>query len=350
MNEDERCYTFADVGLRGDRPFRVCTTHWDSVGQNVPAGDDPLAPAHGSRVLELYAQDLKGREPVPLHGHEFHEFVFVRQVRDNAHVTPSGRRMLRRGDVIILAPGARHGFDPMIGLQKTDLFLQPQWLSDELRLLWREGGLVQSLLATSLFELHVPAGLWHIHLPEEGIAACEAELDCIIGEARRSHPSLALFSGCFLKLLSIIDRCHDQSRDAALPVFDPRVWSIAARIEEAIERGDEPDPEQLAKETAVSRRTLDRLFRATTGASLGEYYRMRRIQHGARMLMDQHASIKEVAHRLNFADTAHFVRLFRDRMGETPGQYRRRQAAARANPPMPGLDLTDPTRRAASGD
>ncbi len=328
MSDPARHYTFADVGLRGDRPFRVCTTHWDALGQPVLPGDDPDAASGSSRVLEMFARDLDSRDAVPLHSHEFHEFVFVRQARDNKHVTPGGQVPLNRGDVIIIPPGSLHGLDPMVGLHKTDLFLQPQWLSDELRLLWREGGLVQALLSTSLFELDVHRGLWHIHLPEAEITACEAELDCITREARLPHPSLALFSGCFLKLLSIVDRCPHAHTEVSVPLFDQKVWAITASIENAIEQGEEPDTNRLAAQVAMSRRTLDRVFRSTTGSSVGEYYRMRRIQHAARMLMDHNTSIKEIAHRLNFSDTAHFVRVFRAKMGETPGHYRRRQVAS----------------------
>ena len=48
-----RVYTNADVGLRGDRPFRVCTARWDRPGENLPPGDDPDASLLSMRVLEI---------------------------------------------------------------------------------------------------------------------------------------------------------------------------------------------------------------------------------------------------------------------------------------------------------
>jgi len=315
-------YTSADVGLCGARPFRVCTTHWDETGHDVWPGDDPDAPNHPSRFLEMYATNLRHDTCVPLHSHDFHEFVFVRRADGNLHVTREGRSLLRRGDVIVMAPRASHGFDPMAGLMKTDLFLQPQWLSEELRLLWHEGGLIQTLLAASLFELPVNEGVWVLHLEEAEILACEGELDAMRDEARFEQPSLALFSGCFLKLLSILNRRFVATSGSASCAFSREIWTVTEAIESVMEKGDTLDVNRLAQVVSLSRRQLDRVFRAGTGSSVGAYYRNRRIQHAARMLTEPRRTIQEIAHHLNFSDAAHFVRSFKSKMGATPGEYR----------------------------
>jgi AraC-like DNA-binding protein len=67
---------------------------------------------------------------------------------------------------------------------------------------------------------------------------------------------------------------------------------------------------------------LDRRFRDETGLSISEYYRNRRIQHAARLLTEGTHTVKQIAHRLNFSDAAHFVRVFKDHMGVSPGAYR----------------------------
>ncbi len=315
-------YTAVDVGLCGARPFRVCSTYWDKTGRDVWPGDDPEAPDHRSRFLEMYATHLSPDMVVPIHSHDFHEFVFVRRAQENFHITPEGRALLRRGDVIIIAPGALHGFDPMVGLMKTDLFLQPQWLSEELRLLWREEGLIQSLLAASLFDLRVNDGLWVLHLEEAEMVACEHELDSMHREARFERPSLALFSGCFLKLLSILNRRFSGPNGLTAALFNKDIWAVTEALEGVIERGDSLNVERLARLTSFSRRQLDRVFRAGTGLSVGAYYRNRRIQHAARMLTEPRRTIQEIAHHLNYSDTAHFIRSFKNKMGRTPGEYR----------------------------
>jgi len=339
-------YTAADVGLSGARPFRVCNTHWDETGDDTWPGDDPEAPSYPSRFLEMFAKDIPPGRPVPIHSHDFHEFVFVRRTRGNIHVTPETREPLRRGDVIIMLPRAKHGFEPMAGLMKTDLFLQPQWLSDELRLLWREGGLIQALLAASLFELPSRESLWMLHLEENEMRACELELEAMRDEARAEHPSLALFSGCFLKLLSILNRRFRASGATVEAAFSREVWAVAEAVEEVVRKGDPLDVDRLARQVALSRRQLDRVFRAGTGSSVGAYYRSRRIQHAARMLTEPRLSIQEVAHHLNYADTAHFVRSFKAKMGLTPGNYRThaRNGEPPAHPATQDAKIDNPLR------
>lgn len=328
-----RVYTNADVGLRGDRPFRVCTARWDRPGENVPPGDDPDASLLSSRVLEIYAYDMKlTRElDVPLHAHEFYEFAFIRGSTGNRHWTEEGETELVRGRVVILMPGAIHGYRPMGGLHKTDLYLQPNWLSNELRLLWREEGLIRMLLTTSLFEYVAGDGLWEVQLDEDAFAACERELDTIHEEAKRSKPSLTLFMGCFLKLLSIVNREYMKS-EAPIATLHHEAWRIVVALEDLIDRGARLEPDDLARTVGLSRRQLDRVFSSATGLSLSQYYRNRRVQHAARMLSEPGSSVKEIAFDLNFSDTAHFIRVFRERMGVTPGDYRRQHLERVAAP------------------
>ena len=316
-------YNCNDVGLSGHRPFRVSTTHWDTHGANVLPGDDPNAHPESSRALILYAThvDREGTI-VPLHTHEFFEIVFVRHASENLHTTLEGKKPLRRGNVVVITPGACHGYEPIYGLFKTDIFLQPAWLSHELRMLWREEGLIRMLLAFSLFEWRDMAGLWEINLTEEELRICEQDLDYIMEESRTVCPSLTLFSGCFLKLLAIINKAYMRSQSPTLTP-EPQIWDVVLRLDRTIENGEPLDIDQLAESCHLSRRNLDRLFNKGTGMSIMQHYRNRRLQHAARLLTEPGNTIKEIAYYLNYADTAHFVRSFKDKLGLTPGDYRR---------------------------
>ena len=315
-------YTCHEVGLSGQRPFRVCTTHWDKEGLNVLPGDDPDAALDSSRALILYATTVdQNGTIVPLHTHDFFEIAFVRHSSGNQHVTEKGKRLLQRGKVIVITPGASHGYEPIYGLHKTDLYLQPTWLSHELRLLWREMGLIRMLLAYSLFEWKHLEGLWEIDLTEEELCICEMDLDFIIEEARASQPSLALFSGCFLKLLAIINKAYMRNHQPG-DIPAPQMWDVVVRVDRMIENGEILNIDQLAENCNISRRNMDRLFTRDTGLSIMQHYRNRRLQHAARLLTEPTYTIKEIAYYLNYADTAHFVRSFKDKMGVTPGEYR----------------------------
>lgn len=81
----------------------------------------------------------------------------------------------------------------------------------------------------------------------------------------------------------------------------------------------------LAKQVGVHRVHLGRVFRERFGQSLGDYHRRIRIEWAARELLLGHASVTDVAQRAGFADQAHFTRFFKRIMGATPVAWSRRQ-------------------------
>jgi len=95
------------------------------------------------------------------------------------------------------------------------------------------------------------------------------------------------------------------------------------------------DPELSAQDLAaalnVSRRTLYNLFREF-GQTPHAYIQSRRLRQASlRLACDGEAqrSITEIAFALGFADAAHFSRVFHERFGMSPSQWRQRHATAR---------------------
>jgi AraC-like DNA-binding protein len=77
---------------------------------------------------------------------------------------------------------------------------------------------------------------------------------------------------------------------------------------------------ELARVACCSERRLVDLFRASLGAPPMAYVRQRRVQEAQRLLMDS-VPIKDVASRLNFADSHHFSRVFRQTTGISPSEF-----------------------------
>jgi AraC-like DNA-binding protein len=318
-DSDIKCFTHAEVGLSGCRPFRVMNYRWDCPGKNRVPGDDPKACPYSSRALELHNPDGHVFD-VPWHTHEFFEFAFVRACKGSEHHTPIESVSISRGDVFVIAPGKSHGITDAHRLFQTGLMLQPQWLTNELSMLWNEPGLIRGLLSSSLYSFPVNEGYWSVRLREEDIAAVEGELDTIVAEACRPAPSMAMYTGCFMKVLSILNRCASDQVTGNLP--DPCVWAATQRIEALIENQMPFCVDVIANDVGISKRHLSRLFKISTGYGVSEYFRRRRIQHAKRMLSQPGMSVTQIAHKLNFADTAHFVRVFKQDTGQTPCAFR----------------------------
>lgn len=85
----------------------------------------------------------------------------------------------------------------------------------------------------------------------------------------------------------------------------------------------ELDPDAVARELAISRRHLHRVL-ARGGSSFGRMLNDIRLTQAEALLKanGDRAPIGDVAWRVGFADQSHFARLFKNRHGLTPSQYR----------------------------
>jgi AraC family transcriptional regulator len=68
---------------------------------------------------------------------------------------------------------------------------------------------------------------------------------------------------------------------------------------------------------------LARSFRHHYGCTIGEYIRELRVEFVCRRMRLSNASLADIALAAGFADQSHLTRLFKERMGVTPSEYRR---------------------------
>jgi AraC family transcriptional regulator len=81
--------------------------------------------------------------------------------------------------------------------------------------------------------------------------------------------------------------------------------------------------EDLAQALGMGVWTLNRHLRRTQNASAYAFVVKRRIQRAKELLGLGDLSLKEIAAAVGFSDQAHMTRMFRAKLGMTPGQYRK---------------------------
>lgn len=91
---------------------------------------------------------------------------------------------------------------------------------------------------------------------------------------------------------------------------------IHANIHQRITTG------QLADHCNLHESYLSRLFKKETGVGISEYIRSRKIEAAQNMLKYSEYSFSEISHFLAFSSQSHFVKVFRESVGITPGEYR----------------------------
>ena len=106
--------------------------------------------------------------------------------------------------------------------------------------------------------------------------------------------------------------------------------ALLHRIHSAIERRlDDPEltPADVAQAEGISERYLQRLFEVS-GDSFTRYLRRRRLHRTWTELANPDnasQSVSEIAYRCGFGDAAHFSKVFRERFGVSPREFRRQE-------------------------
>jgi AraC-like DNA-binding protein len=84
--------------------------------------------------------------------------------------------------------------------------------------------------------------------------------------------------------------------------------------------GGAPPTETLLRRCGTSRRTMERLFRAETGMSLGQWQRRQTLLRALRRLAAGE-NVSGVAGELGYNSASAFIAMFRRELGQTPKRY-----------------------------
>ena len=131
-------------------------------------------------------------------------------------------------------------------------------------------------------------------------------------------------------IMSIIERhfSHEVSRTLSQPHYrlgglqhdDEDIISAQAWL---LDRLDQPFSLQaLAETVGLHPRTLSRRFVRATGESPKQYWMQLRIIRAEELLRETNLTVQEIAELLGFTDASYFIKLFRQRAGITPHDYR----------------------------
>ncbi|SQC34630.1 GlxA family transcriptional regulator [Kluyvera cryocrescens] len=102
---------------------------------------------------------------------------------------------------------------------------------------------------------------------------------------------------------------------------DNRINPLLTYLQAHLEQPHNID--SLAKQAAMSRRTLTRHFQKATGMSLGEWITTERLRRSQVLLETSALSIEQVAERSGFQSSVTFRQVFREKMGVSPLEWRR---------------------------
>ena len=125
------------------------------------------------------------------------------------------------------------------------------------------------------------------------------------------------------------------SQRARIPSIDKPCRSIdIAMLHELISTTGRglPTTAGLARQLNISRRSLLRLFKATTGTSPSRYIEEMKLESAKTLLSASRMTMKQIAHESGYSTASHFSARFHELTGLTPSAFRR--GAARVRGPI----------------
>lgn len=270
-----------------------------------------------------------------VHGHDFVEIALIGH-GTGKHLNVHGKQTLTRGDLLVLRPGAWHGFIDCVDLEVANCCLSVQALDGQLSLLYSDPVLRRLLWSDPI--LAGRQGSHAVRLPADAASAGVAAIRRL-GAVRGSRLGLL---GQLLGTLGILvdalpDRTPVAARDEPTAIPEP-VREIAGLMSAAPERPWRVD--ELAGLAALDPDYLGRVFRLHFGVSPMAYLARIRVERAAQLLANTTEPVARIGVLVGWPDPTYFARRFRQLTGVTPTGYRRRAGARGIGTSPPGGHLT----------
>jgi AraC family L-rhamnose operon transcriptional activator RhaR len=259
----------------------------------------------------------------PVHSHSYVEVVTVVSGR-GFHCSSLGRQPITPGDVLVMRPGAWHGYEECEALELVNLCFTAELLHHELA--WtREDPLVGYLLWDGPYAPQ-QFGMLAFRLDPPAFAECARHLDTL---TRLNREQLLRYRSDLIGTLALtlgsLARAADDARDQremlgghtnpaalqAIRLLESRLahqWTLA----------------ELAEELHLTPNYLVRLFKSTTGLPPMAYLARHRVETAAIRLINSHESVAQIGASVGWPDQNYFARRFKAHFGLSARTYRTR--------------------------
>jgi AraC-like DNA-binding protein len=129
-----------------------------------------------------------------------------------------------------------------------------------------------------------------------------------------------VISGAIIYILGLL---HSEQQQKSLKEKDNTELTVSkARVIFREKVYEKISPEQVAEELQIGYSLFRKIFKKYTGLAPGQYLIQLKMQKAKELLADPSKLIKEIAYELHIESSLYFCKLFKEKVGITPVEYR----------------------------
>ena len=272
--------------------------------RNEPWLESPLRTGAGELQLAGVLQNVHGLDPKAMRVLGSYSLIYMVQVDGYYCDSNGGRADLRTGDLVLIFPELAHAYGPKKGQPWTQVYFV------------FNGPQFDFLRSRGLLDPARP--VWHL----EPVDSWSRRLEEIVsGDARHTEAAALRAMGRFQHL--IFDMAAADSEARLRPERDE--WFEESQRLLGNPRGRAwLTPQQVAREVGLNYDNFRKQFALRLGVSPGQFQKRKRIDRACAAIYQGSHGFKDLAEELEFCDVFHFSKAFKQVMGLTPSDFRKK--------------------------
>lgn len=258
------------------------------------------------------------------HSHNFYELILIDEGMGMHHI--NGVTFgYKKGDIFLLTPADFHEFiidqsTHFTYIKFNDSFLEnlPIYMSKSN---WK------GMFLIALSGKWVKDGSW-IANRDESLAVFQLAKLLLYEFANKQLQNIDVIACLLNALLTIIVRNmnHGSGREKRSLTEEKRIENILSYINVNVLDKEKMKLKAMADEFLMSENYISIFVKRHTGASIQSHIAQHKIKAAERLLTQSNYNINEIADRLGFSDSSHFIKLFRKYFTVSPVTYRNNHA------------------------
>lgn len=260
---------------------------------------------------------------LPMHGHNnFMEIVYI-DSGEGTHYLNGKEYKVKEGDLILLAYNSVHTFRPVTcKFEWINVLYRPEFINDKLINEMSEGNVIKLSLFRPLLERSQTeeSDILLTGINDSFSSLIHLMLDEYNRSENDNNYILKSYLIILLSKVSILLSGRKKNPQAEVNVL---VKHIVSEIENHLQ--DDLTLSFIADKVHLNAKYLSRFFKQQMGVNFIDYVHGKRIEEACRLLSITDMSVNDIMLCCGMKSPKFFYKLFKEKTGVTPGDYRRQK-------------------------